>query len=165
MCALSYDKTMQFCYKVSNLRDYPIKNFLLRIKLDCVLTDYATKQNTFNSVFLFFIKAFSSPCQAMRWTKTCQTTNAHWSHNNIMYNDNLVVFNKFQNFKIRPLFLILNISILWIVSHAHVFNWNKKEKWRYCILEEFRLDRLSSEPKFIASTILRKCHLIVFMLD
>ena len=46
-------KTMQFCYKVSNLRDYPIKNFLLRIKLDCVLTDYATKQNTFNSVFLF----------------------------------------------------------------------------------------------------------------
>ena len=107
-------------------------------------------------ILFFFHESifFSMPSQ---WgTKTCQTTNAHWSHNNIMYNDNLVVFNKFQNFKIRPLFLILNISILWIVSHAHVFNWNKKEKWKYCVLKEFILDRLWSDCKIVTSIIFKK---------
>ena len=52
-------------YKVSNLRDYPIKNFLLRIKVRIVLyvlTDYATKQNTFNFCFLFLWKNFLLLC-------------------------------------------------------------------------------------------------------
>ena len=51
-------------YKVSNLRDYPIKNLLLRIKVRIVLyvlTDYATKQNTFNFLFSFLWKNFSYP--------------------------------------------------------------------------------------------------------